>query len=101
MSEISSFTASAKMVADLHMPDIPLTVISRGRRAWPDGPEGDMREAEWQRLQNDLVTQSSRGRHVIARLSDHGIPAEEPQLIETEILTMARGIARGIPAAVP
>jgi pimeloyl-ACP methyl ester carboxylesterase len=90
MDEIKSFTDSAALMRDEKLPDIPLTVITRGQRAWPAGAEGDAQEAKWISLQADLASRSTRARHVFAALSGHDIPAEQPGLVSDEILALAR-----------
>ena len=58
--------------------DKPLTVITP-RTSWPQ--EDDDFNKIWQELQVDLVTQSSRGKQIIAEHSDHMINLEQPEII--------------------
>jgi pimeloyl-ACP methyl ester carboxylesterase len=90
MDEIKSFSDSAALMRDEKLPDIPLTVITRGERAWPAGAEGDAQEAKWRSLQADLASRSTHARHVFAAGSGHDIPAEQPGLVSAEILALAR-----------
>lgn len=94
IDEIRSFRESAAMMSNAHVPDLPLTVISRGLRAWPIGEQGDAHEAQWQQLQKDLVALSSSGRQVIATASGHDIPGEQPSLVAVEIARLAQLLNR-------
>ena len=58
--------------------DKPLTVITP-RKSWPE--EDDSFNKVWQELQADLVTQSSKGKQIIAEHSDHMINLEQPEII--------------------
>jgi pimeloyl-ACP methyl ester carboxylesterase len=90
MDEIKSFGDSAAIMRDEKLPDVPLTVITRGKRAWPAGAEGDAQEAKWSALQKDLATASTHTKHVFATESGHDIPSEQPDLVSAEILALAR-----------
>jgi len=66
----------------------PLIVISRGKaidekcdaqKMWPYLTKAH--EEVWMKLQKDLVTKSSRGKHIIAAKSGHTILWSEPELI--------------------
>jgi len=92
MDEIKSFGDSAALVRGEKLPDVPLTVITRGRRAWPAGAEGDAQEAKWSALQKDLAASSTQARHVFAAGSGHDIPSEQPDLVSAEILALARSL---------
>lgn len=65
------------------LPNLPLTVIARGRAStdWPPGYPVDALEQIWRQLQTDLVSRAPQGVLVIADQSDHNIPGEQPQLI--------------------
>ncbi len=70
----------------------PLIVISRGmiidetcdaQKMWPYLTKAH--EEVWLKLQNDLVTKSTYGKHVIAEKSGHTILWSEPELIVTAV----------------
>lgn len=90
MDEIKSFGDSAAIMREEKLPDVPLTVITRGMRAWPAGEEGDAQEAKWSALQKDLAASGTHARHVFAADSAHDIPSEQPGLVSAEILALAR-----------
>ena len=59
------------------LPNVPLVVLSRGK-----SPVGESdREQMWTALQRDLVNESPRGTHIIARQSGHYIQKDEPELV--------------------
>ena len=79
--------------------DMPLTVLSRGLRQWPPGPDGDAREQTWRDEQEALAGLSSRSVHKVARNSGHYIHLDEPEVVANAIRDMVRE-ARRKPAAV-
>ncbi len=84
--ESMNFEISAEQVAEEgSFPDIPLVVLSRGERAWPDNPEGNKYEKAWLRLQNSLARMTSKTIHVIANFSGHYIHLDQPYLVEDAI----------------
>lgn len=96
MDELKHFQASAAQVAEAGaLPEVPLVVLSRGRRAWPEGAEGDAQEALWESKQQDLVKLSALGVHRHAESSAHNIPVEEPSAVVAAILEVT---GRQIPA---
>lgn len=59
------------------LPNVPLVVLSRGK-----SPVGESdNEQMWMALQRDLVHESPRGSHIIARQSGHYIHKDEPELV--------------------
>jgi len=68
--------------------DIPLTVLSRGLRQWPPGPEGDARERTWREQQEALARLSPRGIHRIASKSGHYIHLDEPGVVAAAVRDM-------------
>lgn len=72
----------------LHAPrlsDIPLVVISRGLREWPEDKDGDLRESNWRHQQEELARLSRQGTHIFASKSGHQIHLQEPQLVADNI----------------
>jgi pimeloyl-ACP methyl ester carboxylesterase len=61
--------------------DIPLAVISRGKREWPAGEEGDEKEKSWQEQQAELARLSHLSTFIVARNSGHHIHIDEPGLV--------------------
>ncbi len=71
-----------------HFSNKPLIVISRGKafdeiwdaqKMWPYLTK--VHEEVWLKLQNDLVTKSTQGKHIVAEKSGHTILWSEPELI--------------------
>jgi len=95
--ESLNFALSAQQVERAGpLPDVPLVVISRGKRVWPDDPYGDALELEWQKMQREMAGFTSHGRQVIAKQSGHLIHLEQPDLVAESILSVvneARALA--------
>ncbi len=78
----------SKLLQAPRMRDVPVFVISRGVREWPEGKEGDAQETAWQKQQEELVGISSQAKHIIASKSGHFIHLKEPQLVADSIKRM-------------
>lgn len=70
------------------LPDIPLTVITRGKQAWPDNPYGNMLELAWLQMQKELVKMSPQGKQIIAEKSTHLIQLEQPDLVANAVMSV-------------
>ncbi len=82
--EMANYALSARQLRDLHrgpILEIPIVVLSRGKRVWPDTPYGDAMEAAWKELQNELNYMSGNSTHIIAENSGHVIHLDEPELV--------------------
>lgn len=98
MDELRHFQNSAAQVLEAGaLPEVPLVVLSRGRRAWPPGPEGDREEALWEDKQQALVGLSPLGVHRRAEESAHNIPIEQPSAVVAAILEAAAMRQTGAP----
>jgi Predicted hydrolases or acyltransferases (alpha/beta hydrolase superfamily) len=87
--ESLGFAASGGQVEQAGLvPEVPLVVITRGKRVWPDDPYGDALEREWQRMQKELVGMTASGRQVIAERSGHMVHLEQPELVADSILSV-------------
>ena len=74
----------ARELRDLHhgpILEIPIVVLTRGKRVWPDTPYGDAMEAAWTELQDELNYLSDHSTHIIAENSGHVIHLDEPELV--------------------
>jgi pimeloyl-ACP methyl ester carboxylesterase len=81
-SEFRGLGQSVVEVADAPpLADVPLIVLSRGRRAWPAGAAGDAQEVTWRAQQIELSKLSKRGRQRIALNSGHHIHLDEPEVV--------------------
>ena len=80
--EFTNFAVSAAQVkAAGRLPQVPLVVISRGRRVWPETPMGDALERAWADLQADLAASIPGGRQIRAERSGHLIHLDQPELV--------------------
>jgi len=82
-SELSYYRSSDLVRRFAHdLPDIPITVIARGRaERWPPGYPTEALERVWRDLQQDLAARAPQGRFLIAEQANHNIPGEQPQMI--------------------
>ena len=87
LQELNHFQESAQQVLAQanRFPDIPLIVLSRGKRVWPHSAYGNAMEQVWTSLQHDLLRLSGRSEQVIARHSGHAIHLDQPQLVISSI----------------
>ncbi len=91
-AELSAFIDSAEQVRQAsELPDVPLVVITRGKRLFPHTEIGDRMERAWLELQTDLVRLTSQGTQVIARLSGHYVHLDEPEVVIEGILKVVHG----------
>ena len=82
--EMANYALSARELRDLHygpILQIPIVVLTRGKRVWPDTPYGDAMEATWTELQNELNYISGNSTQIIAENSGHVIHLDEPDLV--------------------
>lgn len=68
---------------------LPLVVLSRGKRMWAEGAQGDLLEQLWRQMQQELAAQSPRAVHLVARNSGHQIHLEQPDLIAQAVALAA------------
>ena len=88
LQELNHFEESAQQVLAQggRFPDIPLIVLSRGKRVWPENSYGDAMERVWMYLQRDLLSLSGRSEQYIAMHSGHAIHLDQPQLVISSIM---------------
>jgi pimeloyl-ACP methyl ester carboxylesterase len=82
--EMANYALSARELRDLHdgsTLEIPIVVLTRGKRVWPDTPYGDAMEEVWTELQDELSCLSDHSTHIIAENSGHSIHLDEPELV--------------------
>jgi pimeloyl-ACP methyl ester carboxylesterase len=93
--ELRSVEASAaELRAAGPLPDVPLLVISAGRRRSRVGSKQTREEMRrvWGDMQTELVALSPRGRQIVARKSGHYVQREEPGLVADAIADLVRGV---------
>ena len=67
----------------------PVTIVTRGKRVWPDNEMGDRRERKWADLQNDLENLALEPEHFMAYKSGHVVHLDQPKLVSKNILLTA------------
>jgi len=89
MNEMDFMEISARQIAlrENQKPvEMPVVIITRAKRVWPENELGDRREQQWSRLQNDLERISLNSSHVLAYKSGHLIHIDQPDLVSKNIL---------------
>ncbi len=95
LQESNGFKLSAKQVlVEDYLPDIPLTILSRGKRVWPENELGDELEMIWDELQDDLALLTSQTLHLSAKQSGHLIHLDQPELVTTAILKTVSNVKK-------
>lgn len=80
--ELASFRQSAEQVAHAPpLPDVPIAVITRGKRVWPRNERGDQMEKLWMELQDELAHLNPHAVHLIAENSGHYVQLEQPAVV--------------------
>ena len=93
--ELSGFRVSAAQVKRATISDaIPMAVLTRGLRVWPQTEVGDRMELAWRNLQVDLARNGRDTRHIIAENSGHYVHLDEPALVVEAVTWVAREVDR-------
>jgi pimeloyl-ACP methyl ester carboxylesterase len=86
--EMVSFRDSAQEVREAGaLPDVPVLVITRGKRVWPHTERGERLEAIWADLQDDLANRfachndGAERIHLYAKHSGHYVQLDEPGVV--------------------
>lgn len=80
------FDASQLQFIEPYDFDFPITIVSRGKHAFPKNKLGIQREIQWQELQQDLTTLSTNSNRLIAINSGHVIHLDEPNFVAEAVL---------------
>ena len=81
-NELQHFRLSAEEVRRApRWPDVPVIVLTRGLRVWPSDEKGQLMEALWMELQNELAARTPHSLHVVARGSGHYIHLDQPRVV--------------------
>lgn len=87
--EYRALGSSVKELMESHpFGDIPLTVVSRGRREWPAGEDGDEKEKSWHQQQQELTHLSRLSLFIVAEQSGHHIHMDQPELVASLVQNM-------------
>lgn len=93
--EFINFTMSGDQVEHSgKLPDMPLIVITRGKRVWPEDPYGNMLETVWGEMQRELSHLTPGGRQIIALASDHLIHLEQPRTVASAVMSVIEDARR-------
>ena len=80
--EMKNFSNSGRQIEDsAAILNIPLVVLSRGRRVWPEDTSGEAKEKIWSKLQLELANYSKNSSLIIAEKSGHHIHLDQPDLV--------------------
>ena len=100
LQELELFKTSAQQVIENdHLPDVPISVISRGMRVWPRNDFGDHSELVWNKLQNELASLGKHSIHVIAGRSGHSIHLDQPALVNHVLSELVAVSSQAAPPA--
>jgi len=72
---------SARRASQYPLGEIPLIVLTRGKREYPDTEAGSQLNEERKRMQSDLLHLSQNSRQIIAEASGHHIQLDDPGLV--------------------
>ncbi|MBT7953383.1 MAG: alpha/beta hydrolase [Gammaproteobacteria bacterium] len=80
--EMLSLPQSAKEILALEpLQTMPLVVLTRGKRVWPNSGFGNKMEKTWMELQDELSLLSLDVVHLVAERSGHSIHLDQPGLV--------------------
>ncbi len=82
--EFLGFPRSASETARVYLQlpqQLPLVVLSRGRRVWDLTPLGNARERVWMEMQAELAHLTQNSHHIIAGRSGHMVHLDQPRLV--------------------
>jgi pimeloyl-ACP methyl ester carboxylesterase len=100
--EFSNFEVSAGQVRmGGALPHVPLVVVTRGLRVWPDTALGDAQERVWSELQQELTLSVPGGRQIIAWHSGHLVHLDEPDMVARAVRLVLRDHCGARLAAAP
>ncbi len=84
-NELRNINISTEEIKNANeMPDIPVTVITHGKKVWDSAMFKNMEEI-WLELQAKLSKSTSKGKLLVAEESGHHIHLKQPKLILDEI----------------
>lgn len=86
LSESDHMRESAHEVLEkTTFPNVPLVVVSRGKRVWPHTPLGDQLEVTWKELQAELTYLTNMSVQIVANNSGHSVHLDQPDLVTSVI----------------
>ncbi len=86
LSELDNMQDSAYEVREKStFPNVPLVVVSRGKRVWPHTHHGDSLEHTWKELQAELTYLTNMSVQIVANNSGHSVHLDQPELVSSVI----------------
>lgn len=76
-----TWTLAEQLAGTESLGDLPLVVLSRGKKPDADDLLAQETDVIWQEMQKEHVARSSNGRQIIAEESGHFIQLEQPELV--------------------
>ena len=96
--EFMNFTQSAVQVDQVSRRlQIPLAVVTRGRRVWSDTPYGLEQERIWMEMQQELLSLTDDSWQVIADESQHLVHLQQPELVAETIEAVINRVCSDYP----
>lgn len=84
--ELLDFRLSAQQVREgSDLPNVPMVVLTRGKRVWPLTERGQHMEQLWALLQVELASRVHQATHIIATGSGHHIHLDQPELVADSV----------------
>ncbi|MGH8692885.1 MAG: alpha/beta fold hydrolase [Burkholderiales bacterium] len=74
--------------------DIPLMVLTRGKREYPNNEVGNQLNEERKRMQSDLLNLSRSSKQIVAANSGHHIQLDEPEVVTSAIQQVIDAVQR-------
>ena len=74
---------------------VPVTVVRRGARLYPEDARGRAKNDGWEALQDDLAALGSPGRAVVAEGAGHHVHVDAPDVVAREVLALVRALRAG------
>lgn len=87
---LMSFAGTVQAVAGVELPEVPLTLVSRGRREKHFPWRENEAEAGWRRAHADLVDSHPCADLRIAHESGHAVVLDQPEIVVDSIETIIR-----------
>jgi len=91
--EFAEFYAARK-ARPYPLGDIPLIVLTRGKREYPDTAEGRQLDEDRKRMQLDLLNLARNSKQIIATTSGHHIQLYDPKLVIDAIRQVVEAVRR-------
>ncbi len=84
--ELLDFRLSAQQVREAPaLPNVPMVVLTRGKRVWPQTDRGQQMEQLWSQLQVELANRTQRAIHILAHRSGHHVHLDQPELVANSV----------------